>query len=102
MIRRPPRSTLFPYTTLFRSPVVLAARAPAPTAVLPEAAVLLSKLLSPTAVLPPPVVLDWRALAPMAVLLTAVVLDWRAAEPTAVFPPTRAVLGWGVPTPTPG
>src|SRR5947209_10911542 len=24
MIRRPPRSTLFPYTTLFRSPVVLA------------------------------------------------------------------------------
>src|SRR3712207_2250795 len=26
MIRRPPRSTLFPYTTLFRSEVVLAAR----------------------------------------------------------------------------
>src|SRR5690349_22771179 len=25
MIRRPPRSTLFPYTTLFRSPLVLAA-----------------------------------------------------------------------------
>src|SRR3712207_8000985 len=25
MIRRPPRSTLFPYTTLFRSPRVLAA-----------------------------------------------------------------------------
>src|SRR2546430_16130211 len=24
MIRRPPRSTLFPYTTLFRSPLVLA------------------------------------------------------------------------------
>src|SRR5689334_24212892 len=24
MIRRPPRSTLFPYTTLFRSPAVLA------------------------------------------------------------------------------
>src|SRR2546422_3032293 len=24
MIRRPPRSTLFPYTTLFRSPVVVA------------------------------------------------------------------------------
>src|SRR3712207_8832385 len=24
MIRRPPRSTLFPYTTLFRSPVVMA------------------------------------------------------------------------------
>src|SRR5260370_15009133 len=27
MIRRPPRSTLFPYTTLFRSPLVLAAGA---------------------------------------------------------------------------
>src|SRR2546430_10407201 len=26
MIRRPPRSTLFPYTTLFRSSVVLTAR----------------------------------------------------------------------------
>src|SRR2546422_5859817 len=25
MIRRPPRSTLFPYTTLFRSPAVMAA-----------------------------------------------------------------------------
>src|SRR3712207_7969000 len=29
MIRRPPRSTLFPYTTLFRSGVALAARAAA-------------------------------------------------------------------------
>src|SRR5438105_7868818 len=27
MIRRPPRSTLFPYTTLFRSPVALLVRA---------------------------------------------------------------------------
>src|SRR2546427_5575868 len=31
MIRRPPRSTLFPYTTLFRSLVVAAARDPEPT-----------------------------------------------------------------------
>src|SRR5256885_14277829 len=30
MIRRPPRSTLFPYTTLFRSPVVAANRSRAP------------------------------------------------------------------------
>src|SRR5256885_12847737 len=29
MIRRPPRSTLFPYTTLFRSPPRRAARGPA-------------------------------------------------------------------------
>src|SRR5256886_15962663 len=29
MIRRPPRSTLFPYTTLFRSEVVVSARAAA-------------------------------------------------------------------------
>src|SRR2546427_4190374 len=28
MIRRPPRSTLFPYTTLFRSPVVAERRDP--------------------------------------------------------------------------
>src|SRR2546427_1398816 len=32
MIRRPPRSTLFPYTTLFRSPRLLAARDVAPPA----------------------------------------------------------------------
>src|SRR3712207_8731822 len=30
MIRRPPRSTLFPYTTLFRSPHRARARRPAP------------------------------------------------------------------------
>src|SRR5438876_2465052 len=28
MIRRPPRSTLFPYTTLFRSPIVFIIRTP--------------------------------------------------------------------------
>src|SRR5258707_9497407 len=32
MIRRPPRSTLFPYTTLFRSPEESAALSPAPNA----------------------------------------------------------------------
>src|SRR3712207_7029158 len=32
MIRRPPRSTLFPYTTLFRSPAVAAGPVPAATA----------------------------------------------------------------------
>src|SRR2546426_5886916 len=31
MIRRPPRSTLFPYTTLFRSPGGTASRPPRPT-----------------------------------------------------------------------
>src|SRR2546425_3388368 len=31
MIRRPPRSTLFPYTTLFRSDDARAARAPQPS-----------------------------------------------------------------------
>src|SRR3712207_8023265 len=37
MIRRPPRSTLFPYTTLFRSAVRLLERArPAPARVLAE------------------------------------------------------------------
>src|SRR5258708_31830381 len=33
MIRRPPRSTLFPYTTLFRSPAAIPAFAAAPPAV---------------------------------------------------------------------
>src|SRR2546429_5261851 len=32
MIRRPPRSTLFPYTTLFRSPLGFQARTPPETA----------------------------------------------------------------------
>src|SRR5690349_21873324 len=32
MLRRPPRSTLFPYTTLFRSPGPRSAIAPAPAA----------------------------------------------------------------------
>src|SRR3712207_7633901 len=42
MIRRPPRSTLFPYTTLFRSPVRLAVKLPCcpcalrPIAIRPE------------------------------------------------------------------
>src|SRR2546428_11958858 len=31
MIRRPPRSTLFPYTTLFRSRIALAGRVPDPS-----------------------------------------------------------------------
>src|SRR2546421_6451123 len=35
MIRRPPRSTLFPYTTLFRSVVLLIALAAALSAVVP-------------------------------------------------------------------
>src|SRR5690349_22595675 len=33
MIRRPPRSTLFPYTTLFRSPTTAPASFPAPLAI---------------------------------------------------------------------
>jgi len=37
MIRRPPRSTLFPYTTLFRSPVAVAAATPPPVTVAPAA-----------------------------------------------------------------
>src|SRR2546422_7900282 len=34
MIRRPPRSTLFPYTTLFRSSIACSQSAPEPLAVL--------------------------------------------------------------------
>src|SRR2546422_7781465 len=36
MIRRPPRSTLFPYTTLFRSPVSLPKAVNIPTQTKPE------------------------------------------------------------------
>src|SRR2546430_13394020 len=36
MIRRPPRSTLFPYTTLFRSPIISASQAGFPTRSLME------------------------------------------------------------------
>src|SRR2546429_5179424 len=35
MIRRPPRSTLFPYTTLFRSPVARASRSVPPVSFCP-------------------------------------------------------------------
>src|SRR5256885_11023617 len=37
MIRRPPRSTLFPYTTLFRSPDVRRARTTSPASEYPPA-----------------------------------------------------------------
>src|SRR3712207_8050411 len=39
MIRRPPRSTLFPYTTLFRSPYVCRAKRedPSPRVIVPRA-----------------------------------------------------------------
>src|SRR3712207_7497810 len=50
MIRRPPRSTLFPYTALFRSDARAAARAAAPVAI-PGAAAILSALPTPTVVL---------------------------------------------------
>src|SRR2546422_7647665 len=38
MIRRPPRSTLFPYTTLFRSPLGAPGSSPAPEATLERGA----------------------------------------------------------------
>src|SRR2546427_4488523 len=36
MIRRPPRSTLFPYTTLFRSPISYVAAMKTPTLILSD------------------------------------------------------------------
>src|SRR5256885_6694659 len=49
MIRRPPRSTLFPYTTLFRSPLVVVGRPPPLTSVhvLPPSVVFQSALPGP-------------------------------------------------------
>src|SRR5437762_11206019 len=45
MLRRPPRSTLFPYTTLFRSPraLILLAGALAPQAAYPQIAVVVNR-----------------------------------------------------------
>src|SRR2546430_11991586 len=51
MIRRPPRSTLFPYTTLFRSPAAFAAPRGARAARLPASAAL---RLCPSRRSPPP------------------------------------------------
>src|SRR3712207_7451168 len=48
MIRRPPRSTLFPYTTLFRSGVVL-------TNTLPSSATFVSATTSQGSLVTPPV-----------------------------------------------
>src|SRR2546422_6786233 len=54
MIRRPPRSTLFPYTTLFRSPARTAVprRAPRPPR---------SRTIEPNASYPPPLKVDDRS-----------------------------------------
>src|SRR2546430_13189975 len=53
MIRRPPRSTLFPYTTLFRSPWILTVIAPgfADNPAQAELAVLLTRVMFPYIVL---------------------------------------------------
>src|SRR3712207_9181405 len=53
MIRRPPRSTLFPYTTLFRSPALQAEHGPARARVLEQQPLgLLLRHLRPAADLP--------------------------------------------------
>src|SRR5256885_14887842 len=44
MIRRPPRSTLFPYTTLFRSALLLAAGAEGKRTALPNAKILIHQV----------------------------------------------------------
>src|SRR5256885_5023605 len=50
MIRRPPRSTLFPYTTLFRSP---RARYPAPGAVPLHPAAVVKRCITPGRIIDP-------------------------------------------------
>ena len=47
MIRRPPRSTLFPYTTLFRSDVIVVISKPPAKAVRDEVVELLQKVTKP-------------------------------------------------------
>src|SRR5258708_28169306 len=53
MIRRPPRSTLFPYTTLFRSETALAVRAGDPPVTVRDAAGLRECLLASDAIFVP-------------------------------------------------
>src|ERR1039458_6349086 len=57
MIRRPPRSTLFPYTTLFRSPATKPATAPTPNPAKNAHSVFIFK---------PPLTCKGRSLSPLA------------------------------------
>src|SRR3989442_10073910 len=63
MIRRPPRSTLFPYTTLFRSDRACAYRIPWESAICTAYplgyVVVLIKTRSPTTMVVPPVPTNW-------------------------------------------
>src|SRR3989442_9253115 len=66
MIRRPPRSTLFPYTTLFRSDRACAYRIPWESAICTAYplgyVVVLIKTRSPTTMVVPPVPTNWALL----------------------------------------
>src|SRR5258708_9521114 len=46
MIRRPPRSTLFPYTTLFRSLAIISALGPGPYNAIPAIAVVYTPIFA--------------------------------------------------------
>src|SRR5438874_5874157 len=61
MIRRPPRSTLFPYTTLFRSPLVVSAKSFVSTPVTVSLKVTVNWTLAELVGLPPVRTIDRKS-----------------------------------------
>src|SRR2546430_9137279 len=79
MIRRPPRSTLFPYTTLFRSALAI-----------PLVSFVITPLALAGAVLP----IDWPlALGHAILVILMATLEWLAALPSAAWH-QHAPLAW--------
>src|SRR3989442_11910978 len=92
MIRRPPRSTLFPYTTLFRSDRACAYRIPWESAICTAYplgyVVVLIKTRSPTTMVVPPVPTNWALLA----FHEADVRDAKAVGLSDVKPPEVVIV----------
>src|SRR3989449_6467774 len=94
MIRRPPRSTLFPYTTLFRSAYVRACayRIPWESAICTAYplgyVVVLIRSRSPTTIVVPPVPTNWALLA----FHEADVRDAKAVGLSDVKPPEVVIV----------
>src|SRR3712207_9262297 len=72
MIRRPPRSTLFPYTTLFRSPYL--------------ALMLIDKTVAPFTLLVGPIVLALAIFLGQWELVTALLIWWHLSRAFKILP----------------
>src|SRR5690349_23621297 len=85
MLRRPPRSTLFPYTTLFRSPAVTPVTTPSFETVATPAALVAQMIGRPLKVLPA---------ASLAVAVSWSVA-WGTSDPVVWFSTTDATAAGG-------